>query len=160
MQDHPLKWTWFILLRQCAIHLVWLSSLITYPVFALDHPDAPNLLKAFETREQIYKRNAQNPHNTIQDKIQAYALYETFLTNELKKAYQYLLTRLDSAKKHALQQAQYHWAAYRDAELAMIQQTWTRAQFGSSFVLSRGDYRTNLIRTRIVQLLHYAKNYL
>lgn len=147
--------TW---LQQCITGIVWLC--LAYPVMALDNPDAANRLAAFETREQVHRQAVNHPDNTTLDTLRTYADYEAFLTTELAQTYQFLQTRLGATEQHALQQAQCRWETYRDAEIAMIQQTWTRAQFGSSFALSRGMYRTSLIRARIIQLILYANNYL
>jgi GH24 family phage-related lysozyme (muramidase) len=36
---------------------------------------------------------------------------------------------------------------------------WRTENFGSSAVISRGAYRTTLIKDRVILLLHYLKNY-
>lgn len=139
-----------------AIGIIWLSLA---PVHALDNPDATDRLAAFEAREQPYRQTVQQPDNTTLDIIETYADYEAFLATELQQAYQDLYEQISPDARQAMQQAQCRWEQYRDAEMAMIQHTWTRATFGSSFALSRGEYRTNILRSRIVQLMHYANNY-
>lgn len=138
-----------------AIGIIWLSL----PVHALDNPDAADRLAFFEAREQPYRQAVQRPANTTLDIIQAYADYEAFLATELQQAYQDMYQHISPAARPALQRAQCRWEAYRDTEMAMIQHTWTRAAFGSSFALSRGEYRISILRTRLVQLMHYANNY-
>ncbi len=126
---------------------------------ALDNPDAPDLIGEFEKREMVYLTAIDNPKNSTRDFLVAYDNYLIFLDKELNKASEVINSKLPEARKSELMAAQLHWIKYRDAEFELIKNTWTRNDFGSSAGISRGDYRTSIVKDRIIQLLHYAKNY-
>jgi uncharacterized protein YecT (DUF1311 family) len=139
-----------------------LSSILlmsTFNVFAIDNPGAPDRISKFKSRMSTYVDKANNASSTI-DIIEKYYEYEQALDKELNSAYSFLMSRLDDDSKKMLRESQRQWIKYRNAEFAFIEENWTRANFGSSFVISRGSYKTNFIRERIIQLLSYSANYL
>jgi len=82
-----------------------------------------------------------------------------FLDKELNKAYALLISKLSSEHQKELKVSQSNWVKFRDAEFELINNNWNRSNFGSSFVVSRGDYSSTIIRNRLIQLLNYVKNY-
>jgi len=134
-------------------------SLLINPVFAIDNPDAPDLIGEFEVREQFFLKEINNPHNGSRDYLVAYENYQEFLDDELNKAYRLIRSRLPPERQQELIDSQRYWVKFRDAEFKLIKNTWTRQGFGSSAGISRGSYRCTIIKNRVLQLLHYAKNY-
>ncbi len=133
-----------------------LASTLTH---AIDNPDAPDHVSAFQQRAQTHEQGiAQTPHTT-QSYGDAYAAYEAFLDQELNAAYTQLLSHLNAESGKALKQAQRQWLNYRDQEFEWIARNWTQENFGSSTIISRGDFRTKIIRDRVITLLHYLGNY-
>lgn len=126
---------------------------------ALDNPDAPDRLAAFQAREAPYLRVIERRASTTEAYRRAYAEYEAFLDEELNKTYQMLRSKLEEPAAARLRDAQRAWIAYRDQAFAFVDENWQRSRFGSSAVISRGDYRTRIIRARVVTLLHYLQNY-
>lgn len=135
-----------------ALTVVLFSNL----TFAIDNPDAPDLLAEFELREKSFVAAIEKPTNTTTDYSIAYANYQDFLDKELNKVYKTLRTMLPADKQKQLKTSQVSWLKYRDLEFAFIDSTWNNIDFGSSSVISRGQYRASLIRNRVVQLMHYA----
>lgn len=135
------------------------SHFISAWCYAIDNPDAPNLVANFESRENVYRQAVNNPHNSNRAMLQAYDRYQLFLDTELSKAYQTLKVNLAEKQQQELEIARKNWLRFRDAEFTLINNNWTRSNFGSSANLSRGAYRSSIIRARIIQLLHYAQNY-
>ena len=147
------------------VHL-WIKGLLLIffillinPVFAIDNPDAPDLIGEFETREQIFLKAINNPRNGSKDYLIAYDDYLKFLDDELNKAYHLFKSKLSTERQQELKNSQRNWIKFRDAEFELIKNTWTRQNFGSSAGISRGSYRSTVIKNRVLQLLHYAKNY-
>lgn len=134
-------------------------SLLMSPVLAIDNPDAPDLIGGFEEREQIFLKEINNPRNGSKDYLIAYDNYQKFLDDEMNKAYHLVKSRLSAERQQELTHSQCNWITFRDAEFEFIKNTWTRQEFGSSANMSRGSYRCTIIRNRVLQLLHYAKNY-
>ncbi|GJL74720.1 lysozyme inhibitor LprI family protein [Nitrosomonas sp.] len=129
-------------------------------VHAIDNPDAPDYIDAFQNRAQVYELNIrQAAAHTTQDYIAAYAAYEDFLDQELNSAYKQLMVQLSEEAQYALRSSQRKWLSYRNQEFDFIARNWTTAQFGSSSAISRGEYRTALIKNRVILLLQYLKNY-
>lgn len=126
---------------------------------ALDNPDAPDYVAQFNARSQVHEQAADDPKLTNPGIAAAYYNYELFLDKELNAAYQLLRSKLPKAQKEELKNSQRQWIKFRDAEFEFINHNWTRAHFGSSFILSRGGYRTSIIKNRVIRLLHYAMNY-
>lgn len=126
---------------------------------ALDNPDAPDLISEFQKRELIYLTAINNPQNSTRDFLVAYDDYLSFLNEELGRASEAIKSKLPESRQLELKTAQRHWTKYRDAEFELIKNTWTRQDFGSSSGVSRGDYRASIVKDRILQLLHYAKNF-
>lgn len=125
---------------------------------AVDNPDAPDYLAEFERRAHPFAAAVQQAR-TGQESASAYARYETFLDRELNQVYSMLLAKVGAAQQAKMKESQRAWLKYRDAEFNFIAHNWTTANFGSSAALSRGGYRTMLIRERVVLLLSYLKNY-
>lgn len=126
---------------------------------AIDNPDAPDHLSDFLNRAQTYERDIQQTAHTTQSYLTAYAAYENFLDQELNTAYRQLIEHLPDKAQQALKNSQQAWLNYRDKEFDFIARNWTAEKFGSSATISRGDYRTQLIKDRIMLLLQYLRNY-
>ena len=145
--------------RFCRVLLSFLFISYSVSVHAIDNPDAPDYIGEFQNRAQVYERAIQQAAQTTLDYVEAYAAYERFLDQELNNAYGQLMTHLDKALRQALRNSQRKWLEYRDAEFDFIAANWMPENFGSSSAISRGDYRTTLIRDRVMLLLNYLQNY-
>ena len=126
---------------------------------AVDNPDAPDYVTDFKQRAQPFEVAIHQQAKTTQDSLKTYVDYEQFLDKELNKAYKLLLTKLGTEQQAKIKESQRNWVKYRDSEFDLIAQNWTAKNFGSSSVLSRGAYRTTIIRDRVTLLLNYLKNY-
>lgn len=129
------------------------------PIHALDNPDAPDHINDFLNRTQIHEQDILRTAHTTQSYITAYATYERFLDKELDAVYTQLMQHMTNETRQALQDSQRNWLNYRDTEFDFIAHNWTTEKFGSSAVISRGDYRTRLIKDRVMLLLQYLQNY-
>ena len=139
--------------------LAAMMSLSATTALAIDNPDAPDLVGAFNKRALILENAANNPDNGSREYLIAYDDYQTFLDDELNKAYKLLMSKLPKKRQTELKNSQRKWISYRDAEFLLINNNWTRQNFGSSAVISRGTYRCSIIKNRVLQLLYYIKNY-
>jgi uncharacterized protein YecT (DUF1311 family) len=127
--------------------------------YAIDNPDAPDEVAAFEQRAKPFEERFNNQTNTSGIN-QAGADYAKFLDEELNSAYQRLLKKLDTPNaREQLRKSQHAWLAYYQAETNFIWTNWTPANFGSSSALSRQQYRNSLLKERVEVLLHYLRNY-
>ena len=143
---------------KCIVGCLLLISLVTQ-VSALDNPDTPDLVGEFEQRETSYLSAIANPNNSSREFLVVYNDYLIFLDKELNKAYSEIKSKLPTDRKQELLTAQRQWIKYRDAEFELIKNTWTRENFGSSAGISRGDYRSSIVRARVLQLFFNAKNF-
>lgn len=132
---------------------------ITASCQAVDNPDAPDYVSDFKQRAQPFEMAIHQQAMTTQDSLKAYADYEQFLDKELNKTYKLVLTKLGAEQQAKIKESQRNWIKYRDSEFDLIADNWTAKNFGSSAVLSRGAYRTTIIRDRVTLLLNYLKNY-
>ena len=146
-------------LSLCRLAMISFFMCCSIAAHAIDNPDAPDYVGDFMQRAQRHELNIQQTTQTTQSYITAYAAYEKFLDQELNAAYAQLMTQLNDKAQQNLRASQRKWLKYRNAEFSFITQNWTRENFGSSSVISRGDYRTRLIKNRVVTLLQYLKNY-
>jgi uncharacterized protein YecT (DUF1311 family) len=135
------------------------ACLLTTLTFAIDNPDAPDYISEFKSREKIFTEKINNPNNTNQEYLDAYNDYLIFLDKELNAAYGLLIPKLQKNHQEEIKNSQRKWLEFRDAEFKFIISNWTRDNFGSSAWISRGDYRTTIVKERVMQLLHYALNY-
>lgn len=143
----------------CRLAMIGFFMCCSVSVHALDNPDAPDYVGDFMQRAQVYELNTQQAAHTSQDYIAAYAAYEKFLDRELNAAYAQLLAQLNDKGQQNLRESQRKWLKYRNTEFSFIAQNWTKENFGSSSVISRGDYRAKLIKDRVETLFQYLKNY-
>ena len=139
-----------------SLFLVTISMVTAY---AIDNPDSPDLIADFHKRSIVHENAINNPTNTNRGYLIAYDDYRIFLDKELNKAYKLVMSKLPKAQKAELKKSQRNWIKYHDAEFEFIKNNWTKSNFGSSSSISRGAYRNSVIESRILQLLHYAKNY-
>jgi uncharacterized protein YecT (DUF1311 family) len=127
--------------------------------FALDNPDAPDYVHAFQEKAKKYEQAvSDNSDNNRQLSI-AIANYQQFLDEEMNQAYRSLLGKLEDKQKLKLEASQKAWVQYRDTETDFIIETWTPAKFGNSSLLSKSAYRVAIVRNRIEQLLDYLRNF-
>jgi uncharacterized protein YecT (DUF1311 family) len=133
-----LPWALALLFQACAVQ-------------AIDNPDAPDLLGEFRSQSVLHEqRVAEAAGGNASAALGAQA---AFLDAELNRAYQALMTRLPEPQRKALRESQRAWLNHRDAEAAFTAQLWTREDFGSSAVLSRGLHQARLLRDRVEMLL-------
>lgn len=130
--------------------------LFSNPSFAIDNPDAPDLVAQFESREKPFITAIEKPSNTTADYSVAYTNYLKFLDKELNTIYKTLRTKLPEEKQKQLKASQLSWIKYRDLEFVFIDNTWTNKDFGTSSAISRGQYKAGVVRSRVVQLMGYA----
>ena len=145
--------------RLCSILLSFIMIIVGTSSLAIDNPDAPDYVAEFRARSKAHESAIDLEARTTQDYVNAYAAYERFLDKELNSAYRSLVDRLDEKALQKLIQSQGNWLKYRDTEFEFIGTNWRTENFGSSSVISRGAYRTTLIKDRVILLLHYLKNY-
>ena len=146
-------------IRGCCALLLSYLIIAGQAGLALDNPDMPDYVAEFRARSQVHESRISQEARTTQDFVDAYAAYEGFLDDELNSAYRSLVDRLDAKMLPKLIQSQQSWLQYRDSEFEFIRTNWRTDNFGSSAVISRGAYRTTLIKDRVILLLHYLKNY-
>lgn len=128
------------------------------PCWAIDNPDAPDQVAAFQSRAQpLEARRSDTAGGPGQ--AQAARAYAAFLEAELNQAYPLLLAQLAKPARAALLQSQRQWLRFRDAEGVFIDGNWVAQDFGSSALLSRADYRAGLVKQRVLTLLAYRQNY-
>ena len=140
-------------LAMAALALILFSN----PSFAVDNPDAPDLVAQFETREKPFIAAIEKPSNTTADYSVAYANYLKFLDKELNTIYKTLRTKIPEEKQKQLKTSQINWIKYRDLEFTFIDNTWTHKNFGTSSAISRGQYKAGVVRSRVVQLMGYSR---
>ena len=129
------------------------------PCRASDNPDVPDYVTDFQQRTLVFEVAIHQHAKTTQDSLKAYADYEQFLDKELNEAYKSLIAKLGTEQQAKIKQSQRNWVKYRDSEFDFIAKNWTANNFGIAAVLSRGAYRTTVIRDRVTLFLHYLKNY-
>jgi uncharacterized protein YecT (DUF1311 family) len=127
--------------------------------FAIDNPDAPDFVAEFEARALKFETDVQNQGLNTNDTVHAYVEYEAFLDQELNQTYSALIQRIGSQSRKSLMDSQKRWLQFRDAEFLFVANNWTVENFGTSSALSIGVSRTKIIRDRVIELLHYLKNY-
>jgi uncharacterized protein YecT (DUF1311 family) len=128
------------------------------PALALDNPDAPDFVADFLARATPYEEEIDKDSGGAKAAAD-YASYEKFLDQELNKAYDDLTKKLNDTKKQELLKSQKNWIAYRDSEFQFIAHNWTEETSGSSYTLSTGDYRAEIVKNRTIILLNYLKSY-
>lgn len=139
-----------------AITVVCLLTTLTH---AIDNPEAPDYIGEFKSREKVFIDKINNPKNTNQEYLVACNDYLIFLDKELNTAFRSLILKLQKDQQEELKNSQKKWLQFRDAEFEFIINNWTRDNFGSSAWISRGGYRTTIVRERVIQLLNYLLNY-
>lgn len=127
--------------------------------FALDDPDGPDRVAVFEEKSKFFEKRIQEHARNDQEIVLAYQEYEKFLDEALNQTYATLMQRLNEPSRQNLLASQRQWLRYRDAEFLFVSTTWTLENFGSSSSVSRGGFRTAILRDRVVGLLHYLQNY-
>jgi len=126
---------------------------------AIDNPDTKDGVAQFEERSKQFKVAIENPSNSSRAYSVAYDNYQNFLDDELNKVYGQLKSKLSLSRKAELEISQKNWLKFRDSEFLLIDNNWTKENFGSSYIISRGGYRCTLIEHRIRELLNYSANY-
>jgi uncharacterized protein YecT (DUF1311 family) len=131
---------------------------VAHHAVAIDNPDAPDRVAAFEARSALFEQRlaATDGGSAAVSEGQAYSL---FLDVELNAAYQALLAQLRGPARAALVESQLRWLRFRDAELVFIERQWTRERSGSSASLSVAGYGNAVVKERVLQLLRYAAEY-
>ena len=127
--------------------------------FAIDNPDAPDYVAQFEARMAPLYSYVNEEAVSAADYSLGYGKIYEALDIELNTAYTQLLSKLDGPQKKLLRESQRNWLKYRDAEFNFIISNWDQEKFGSSYTISIGEYRSTIVKNRILELLWYLKNY-
>lgn len=144
--------------RRGALVLLWVCSAFHAPAsFSIDNPDAPDYVGEFEARSKPHEQQIAEQAGSTRQIARAYSEYEAFLNRELQQAYDALRPCLSPESRQRLLAAQRQWLRYRDAEFVFIDDNWTLDRFGSSYPISRGAARAQVVRGRVVELLRYLK---
>lgn len=122
---------------------------------AIDNPDAVDYVTPFKKSERIYLDKIDNATGYA-DPTGLYTEYLAFLDEQLNIIYKVLMTELPDEKKALLKASQIKWITYRDSEFSFIDETWTRGDYGTSAAVSRGAYKSALMRSRVIKLMHYS----
>lgn len=125
---------------------------------ALDNPDAPDFVGEFLARARPYEERLGEESGGGGVAPAAMA-YEVFLDAELNRAYSAVLTHLDHSVRRTFVDSQRLWLRWRDAEHRFIAGNWTMASSGSSYTLTRAQYRSQLTKERVLALLNYLRTY-
>ena len=147
-------WMWCVWLM---VLMVLMGGLAGTPsaALAIDNPDAPDRVAAFERRAEPFEQQLAATDGGSAA-TRAGTAYAAFLDAELNTAYRLLLSQLDEPRRSALVRAQRRWVHFRDAERAFIAQRWTFERNGSSASLSVAGYDNALVKERVLVLLRYA----
>jgi len=140
-------------------YLLFALLILVNTSWAIDNPDAPDYVAEFELRMQPLENYIYKEASNTLEYAQGYDELESALDKELNLAYRKLMKRLPDESKEALKLSQRQWIKYRDLEFSFVSTNFTRAEFGSSAGLTRGGFRTTLIKDRVKLLLWYLKNH-
>jgi uncharacterized protein YecT (DUF1311 family) len=132
-------------------------SLVSYGSCAIDNPDAPDLVAAFEQRSAKYEGAIQQANDT-REMVRTSAEYQSFLSVELDRAYTALVQKIPAESRSQLKASQKRWTLFRDAEFDFIDHNWTFENFGTSSSISRIGFRCSIVRARTIALLRYLQN--
>ena len=146
------RWQW---MRAACLGAAMLASTAA---MAVDNPDAPDRLAAFEQRIQPLEAAVAN-QNTTADMLRASSAYAKQLDVELNQTYRELMAKVGATGAQKLRASQRNWLAFMTTEAAFIDGTWNAKDFGSTSVLSRSEYRNRVTKARIIQLLDYLRSY-
>ncbi|MCD2165408.1 lysozyme inhibitor LprI family protein [Comamonas koreensis] len=134
------------------------AILVSTAAMAVDNPDAPDRMAAFEQRIQPLEAAVAN-QNTTADMLRASSAYAKQLDVELNQIYRELMTKVGPTGAQKLRASQRNWLSFITTEAAFIDGTWNAKDFGSTSALSRSEYRNRVTKARIVQLLDYLRSY-
>ena len=140
-------------------HIILFLSFFVTSAWAVDNPDAPDYVADFESRILPYEEYIHKEASTTFDYSKGYRELYGVLDKELNSAYKQLMSRLPKESKNKLRLSQKQWMKFRDSEFIFISNNFNKANFGSSSTISRGNYRTSIVKSRIMELLWYLKNY-
>lgn len=146
------RWQW---MRAACLGAAMLASTAA---MAVDNPDAPDRMAAFEQRIQPLEAAVANQHTTA-DMLRASSAYAKQLDVELNQTYRELMAKVGANGAQKLRASQRNWLSFMTTEAAFIDGTWNAKDFGSTSALSRSEYRNSLTKARIVQLLGYLRSY-
>ncbi|SET94019.1 Protein of unknown function [Marinobacter segnicrescens] len=122
---------------------------------AIDNPDAPNYLDAFQSEASAYEQAIFEESQTTSDSMEAYREYIAFLEDELVKASSALAEELSASEKDVFEKSQSAWEAYQEAEKVFVSRVWTPQNFGSSSPFSRLAFYADVLRSRVELLQKY-----
>lgn len=131
-----------------------LLCLLSSNVIAFPARKAPDLVIEFTENESEFLSNIDRSQNT-KEYIAAYNRYMEFLDKELNKAYKIVKSKLKTKQQLELKKSQREWLKFRDTELTLIN-SWNLKNYGSSAKMSPDGYSCNIVKNRVLQLLHYA----
>ena len=87
----------------------------------------------------------------------AYDDYYEFLNVELEDNFQMLLEQLPEEQRKSFELSQKKWRFFQKNEAEFIQNQWAKVNYGSASSISRGSYKCEIVKARLIQILHYRK---
>ncbi len=126
------------------------------PAFAIDNPDTVDYIAQFTNKSQVYL-NKIDDVTGYRATLIAYDDYYEFLNVELEDNYQMLLEQLPKEQRKSLELSQKKWRVFQKNEAEFIQNQWAKVNYGSASSISRGSYKCEIVKARLIQILHYRK---
>ena len=127
---------------------------------AIDNPDAPDLVSEFEKRAHSFEdKISLNAGGASSQLAFLFNEYEKFLDVELNLAYNSYMKKLKEDEREKMKQAQRAWLVYKEKDFEFIEKSWNKVKHGSSFQLSKGNFRVTVLKNRIIQFLNFNKAY-
>ncbi len=131
------------------------------PSLAIDNPDTPDLVSAFEVKTKPFEEKINLKAGGASSELSGiFGEYEKFLDAELNTSYKNLLKQLQASEIEELKKAQRSWLKFKESEFLLIDKMVSKDKFGSSYQLARGNFRTKIFKDRITQLHHFSKLFL
>ena len=142
------------------LFLLSLVIIFTSFVYALDNPEAKNYIAKFKTEAEVYEAKIEYSTSKSIDLRKAYFEYVQFLEKELAEANKEIFKNLSDAKlKQAFIKSENTWDIYKKQEFEFVDRMFTRNTVGSSYILSRGSAKVNVLKQHVIQLYRYLQHF-
>ncbi|EGU57577.1 hypothetical protein VINI7043_07175 [Vibrio nigripulchritudo ATCC 27043] len=85
----------------------------------------------------------------------AYTTYHEFLQGEISDTYEKLQSKLTDSQRIELSSSQQLWEQYLKSNYDLIQDVWTKQDFGTASAHDRGQLKSTILLQRLKILKHY-----
>ncbi|MDP2572635.1 hypothetical protein Q8W40_10620 [Vibrio penaeicida] len=131
---------------------------LSFCSWAIDNPDQVNKAAQLDSKSVVYIEKINNATG-YRSTLLAYTEYHQFLSREIKSTYEDIALKLTETERDTFQTSHGAWESFLNSQFTFIEEVWSKDNFGTSSAIDRGQFKSKLLRDRLLELQYYQMTF-